>query len=263
MLLTHSLAMPARPEAGPALAPRQSGVYNQGMSRVSSLHRLQEIDLSIDRGRARLAEVEKLLGASDTVRAARSSHEQALARLHAAQAAVKEAELAAGTQRAKLDNAERTLYGGGVHDPKELQGLQADVESLRRHLASLEDRLLETMVALEDEEEQARRSEDHLSQAEAALLTKQASLAGERTQLIARLAAQEIEREAALAGVAEKDLALYARLRDSMGGMALATLQDGSCGACGVGISAGERQTVRNSAELFRCPQCGRILYAG
>jgi predicted nucleic acid-binding Zn-ribbon protein len=233
------------------------------MSRVSSLHRLQEIDLSIDRARARLAEVEKLLGASDTVRAARASHDQGQVRLHVAQASVKDAELAAGTQRAKLENAERSLYGGGVHNPKELQGLQADVDSLRRHMSSLEDRLLEAMVALEDVEARARQAADQLSQAEAALVTEQASLAGECSQLQARLGTLETEREAALAGVAEKDLALYARLRDSMGGMALATLQDGSCGACGVGISAGERQTVRNSAEIFRCPQCGRILYAG
>jgi predicted nucleic acid-binding Zn-ribbon protein len=233
------------------------------MSRVSSLHRLQEIDLSIDRARARLAEVEKLLGASDTVRAARASHDQGQVRLHVAQASVKDAELAAGTQRAKLENAERSLYGGGVHNPKELQGLQADVDSLRRHMSSLEDRLLEAMVAFEDVEARARQAAGQLSQAEAALVTEQASLAGECSQLQARLGTLETEREAALAGVAEKDLALYARLRDSMGGMALATLQDGSCGACGVGISAGERQTVRNSAEIFRCPQCGRILYAG
>jgi predicted nucleic acid-binding Zn-ribbon protein len=245
------------------LAAHRTGVYNHRMSRVSSLHRLQGIDLSVDRARSRLAEVEKLLGVSDAVREARAAHEQAGARLHAAQAAVKDAELAAETQRAKLENAERALYGGGVHNPKELQGLQADAESLRRHLVSLEDRLLEVMVGLEDREAQARRAADELSRAEAALISEQASLAGERSQLVARLSALEVEREAALAGVAEKDLALYARLRESMGGMALATLQDGSCGACGVGISAAEQQTVRNSSELFRCPQCGRILYAG
>jgi predicted nucleic acid-binding Zn-ribbon protein len=233
------------------------------MSRVSSLHRLQEIELSIDRGRARVAEVEKLLGASDAVREARAAHEQAQAGSRTAQATVRDAELAARTQRTKLENAERALYSGGVQNPKELQGLQADVESLKRHLSSLEDGLLEAMVALEDLEVRARRAEDQLAQAEGTQVTEQASLAGERTQLLARLATLETEREAALAGVAEKDLALYARLRESMGGRALATLQDGSCSACGVGIGAAERQTVRNSAELFRCPQCGRILYAG
>ena len=95
------------------------------------------------------------------------------------------------------------------------------------------------------------------------LLAEQVSWTKERAQIQTRLDTLAIEREAAMSGVAEKDLALYARLRDSMGGNALAILKDGSCSACGVGISASESQTVRNSAELFRCPQCGRILYAG
>jgi predicted nucleic acid-binding Zn-ribbon protein len=48
-----------------------------------------------------------------------------------------------------------------------------------------------------------------------------------------------------------------------MGGNALALLKDDSCSACGVGLSAAECQTVRNSPEPVRCHQCGRILYAG
>ena len=233
------------------------------MSRVSSLHRLQDIDQSIDRGQARLAEIERLLGGSDLVRAARSADEQARGALRAALAGVKDAEATLGSQRAKVEHAEASLYGGGVHNPKELQDLQADVDSLKRHLAALEELLLEAMLVLEDEEKKAGRAADALSLSEAALLAEQASWTEERARILTRLETLAIESEAAMSGVAEKDLALYARLRDSMGGNALAILKDGSCSACGVGISASESQTVRNSAELFRCPQCGRILYAG
>ncbi len=233
------------------------------MSRVSSIHRLQDLDLAIDRGRARLADIDRLLGVSDAVRAARAADEQAQAELRAAHANVKEAELTLGVQRSKLEHAEAALYGGAVHNPKELQDLQADVDSLKRYAAALEERLLEAMLALEEEETRARRTADGLSRSQASLQTEQSSLAAERGQVLVRLDTLATEREAAVAGVAEKDLALYARLRDSMGGMALAILKDGSCSACGVGISASESQTVRNSAELFRCPQCGRILYAG
>jgi hypothetical protein len=233
------------------------------MSRVSSLHRLQDIDQSIDRGQAKLAEIERLLGGSDAARAARSTDEEARAALGAALASVKDAEATLGSQRSKVEHAEASLYGGGVHNPKELQDLQADVESLKRHLAALEERLLEAMLVHEEEETEAGRAADALSLSEAALLVEQSALTAERGQMLTRLDTLAIEREAAMAGVAEKDLALYVRLRDSMGGKALAILKDGSCSACGVGISASESQTVRNSAELFRCPQCGRILYAG
>ena len=248
---------------GGLLAAGVAAVYNDRMSRVSSLHRLQELDQSIDRGRARQTEIEKLLGGSESARFARLADEQARLELRTAVASVKEAEGTLSAQRSKLEHAEALLYGGGVHNPKELQDLQADVESLKRHMAVLEERLLEAMLVLEEEEKKAARAADALSLSEAALLAEQVSWTGERAQIQTRLGTLAIEREAAMSGVAEKDLALYARLRDSMGGNALAILKDGSCSACGVGISASESQTVRNSAELFRCPQCGRILYAG
>lgn len=203
------------------------------------------------------------MAGSTAVRTARSGHEQALAALRGGQASVKDAEHETAAQRAKLEGAERSLYGGAVRNPKELLDLQADVESLKRHLASLEDRLLETMLSLEELESSARQTAETLSHAEASQLAEHASLAAERDQLQTRAETLQGEREAALAGVAEKDLALYARLRESMGGRALALLRDDSCSACGVGLSASECQIVRNSAEPVRCQQCGRILYAG
>jgi len=233
------------------------------VSRASSLYRLQEIDLAIDRARTRLTEIDRLLAGSAAVRAARAADERAQAALQVGQAAVKDAEHGVAGQRAKLETAERSLYGGSVRNPKELQDLQADVESLKRHLATLEDRLLEAMMALEELDGAAGRAAQALASAETAQRTEHASLAGEREQLLARTDALQGEREAALAGVAERDLALYSRLRESMGGNALALLRDDSCGACGVGLSAAECQTVRNSPEPVRCHQCGRILYAG
>ncbi|MBM3120639.1 MAG: hypothetical protein FJZ97_00455 [Chloroflexi bacterium] len=233
------------------------------MSRASSLYRLQELDLANDRAHARLAEIDRLLRGSAAVSAARVADEKARADLQRGRASVKEAELSAAGQRAKLETAERSLYGGSVRNPKELQDLQADVESLKRHLAVLEDRALETMLALEELEGAGNRAAEALASAEAAQRTEHASLAGEREQLLARTNTLLAEREVALAGVAEKDLALYSRLRESMGGNALALLRDDSCGACGVGLSAAECQTVRNRPEPVRCHQCGRILYAG
>ena len=233
------------------------------MSRASSLYRLQEIDLALDRTRARLLEIDRLMTGSAAVHTARGGHEQSLAALRGGQAAVNDAEHDLASQRAKLEGAERSLYGGAVRNPKELQDLQADVESLRRHLASLEDRLLEAMLSLEELESTTRQAAEALSHAEATLLAEHASLAAERDQLQVRAETLHGEREAALAGVAEKDLALYARLRESMGGKALVLLKDDSCSACGVGLSASECQIVRNSAEPVRCHQCGRILHAG
>jgi predicted nucleic acid-binding Zn-ribbon protein len=70
------------------------------------------------------------------------------------------------------------------------------------------------------------------------------------------------EREAAEVGVRAEDLELYRSLRKGPGSLAVAELQDDTCTACGVSLSASARQEVRTGPGLIRCRQCGRILYA-
>lgn len=233
------------------------------MSRVSNLYRLQNVDQELDRCRDRLTEISASLGDSAAVSSARLRLDQAAAARQAAQLAAKDAELAAATQRTKLIETERSLYGGSVRNPKELQDLQREAESLQRHLATLEDKLLETMIELEDRERDSDVAAQDLARAESAAASDRTDLTREQGEVEIRCARLESEREVALAGVAPKDLALYTEMRESMGGRVVAVLHDGACGACGLGLAASALQSVRNSAELFRCTQCGRILYSG
>lgn len=233
------------------------------MSRVSNLSRLQNTDQELDRCRKRLDEISAALADSAAVRSARAILEQAAAVRQAAQLTAKDAELAAATQRAKLDETERSLYGGSVRNPKELQDLQHEAESLQRHLAVLEDKLLETMVQLEDRERDEEVATGEFARVESAATYGRSNLMREQAEAEARFARLESEREVALAGVAPKDLALYTEMRESMGGRVVAVLHEGACGACGLALAASALQSVRNSAELFRCTQCGRILYSG
>ncbi len=233
------------------------------MSRVSNLYRLQNVDQELDRCRYRLTEISAALGDSAAVSSARLRLDQAAAARQTAQLAAKDAELAAASQRTKLIETERSLYGGSVRNPKELQDLQREAESLQRHLAALEDKLLETMIELEDRERDADVAAQDLARAESAATSDRTDLTREQGEVESRCARLESEREVALAGVAPKDLALYTEMRESMGGRVVAVLHDGACGACGLGLAASALQSVRNSAELFRCTQCGRILYSG
>lgn len=233
------------------------------MSRVSNLFRLQNVDQELDRCHKKLAEISDALADSAAEGSARLKLEEAAAARQAAQLAAKEDELAAASQRTKLNETERSLYGGSVRNPKELQDLQHEAESLQRHLATLEDKLLEMMVELEDREREYQIAADDLSRAEAAATSGRSDLKREQAEVEGRCARLESEREVALAGVAPKDLALYTEMRESMGGRVVAVLHDGACGACGLALAASALQSVRNSAELFRCTQCGRILYSG
>lgn len=233
------------------------------MSRASGLYRLQQVDLAIDQATGRLTAIESELGESGRLESSQKASSTAELARQEASASAHSAEAAVDDQRRRIDETDQKLYGGSIQNPKELQELQQESESLRRHLATLEDRLLEAMIRLEQATEQAdeRKAERELAEADRTGQVK--SLRDERKTVGAELERLRVEREAAAASVAAEDLQLYTRLRTSLGGLAVVELRDDSCGACGLTLGSSAWQEVRSGASAVRCKQCGRILYAG
>ena len=147
--------------------------------------------------------------------------------------------------------------------PKELAELQAEAESLKRHLDTLEDRYLEAMLSQDQVAADERQSQLAVDSLMSDRSTLHSELQAELGQIRDRLNDFEIEREAALVSVSEPDRATYERLRSRLGGIAVATLEEASCGACGLRVSASREQVVRAGVELVTCGQCGRVLYGG
>lgn len=237
--------------------------YNRRMGRASALHRLQQVDSEILRRRIRGEQIAAILSNSSEIQAVRRAREQNQERLDAAHADSREAEYAVQAQREKIEQTDSTLYGGSVTNPKELQDLQMEAESLRRHMETLEDRLLQAMLAADEIQEQERSLAAQLDGLEQQQAIEHASLLAERDQLASELDSLQAEREVAETGLSAEDLARYAALIERMGGLAVATLEEGTCGACGLTIAPSIRQTIRGGPELVNCPQCGRILYGG
>ncbi|MDW8326833.1 MAG: hypothetical protein RMK99_09730 [Anaerolineales bacterium] len=232
------------------------------MSRASSLFRLQETDLELDAGRARLAEIAQALAGNSAVQAAQARVRQAEDRLHKARAALTDAELAQQTLADKITADEARLYGGRIRNPKELQDLQAEVESLKRRRAAAEEHQLEALLEYEEAEAQLKAAREELSNAEAEAKRTNAALTAEWDRLTAREADLQAERESLLKLISPADRAQYERLRQTKKGRALARLEDGVCAACGIEPTAADRQLARRGAELVLCAGCGRILYA-
>jgi predicted nucleic acid-binding Zn-ribbon protein len=244
------------------LLPARHRIYNPSVSRAFALYRLQQTDLTIDQSRAKLAAVEAELADKSALDRARQEASQGELQARQASRAQRAEEDAVAALREKIEQVEARLYGGAVHNPKELQELQAEAEALRRHLSSLEDRLLETMLAAEQAEQDAQSVRTTLELAEADSSAREMSLGQRRQGLMDSLAQRNEEREAAVVGVNSGDMQLYQTLRRIPGGLAVAELQGDTCGACGVTMAASARQEVRGGPGLIRCRQCGRILYA-
>lgn len=158
-------------------------------------------------------------------------------------------------------NRER-IDAGQVGDPRQLQAMQHEVETLDKRISDLEDVELEVMERLE---------------AAQALL---ADLAAQIAALDAEIADQTVVRDAATAditrerteGEAERVtlaadvpdalIALYDKLRAQLGGVGAGAIQHKRCSGCRLDIGAAElaRFASAPSDEVLRCEECNRIL---
>ncbi|MFQ5942360.1 MAG: zinc ribbon domain-containing protein [Anaerolineales bacterium] len=233
------------------------------MSRASGLYRLQEIDRETDRLKGRLEEIRVTLEDSSEITQLKADRDVKEAAMADSSAAARRAENDVEDQRLKIQNTEQALYGGDVKNPKELEDLQMESDSLKRHLETLEDRYLEAMLEQDEKENALKVSSAALEATETRLASLHKDLISEQENHNERLASLEAEREVALASMSNQDSSTYEALRTRLMGVAVVELNGDSCGACGLTLSASSRQLVVSGDELVNCTQCSRILYGG
>jgi predicted nucleic acid-binding Zn-ribbon protein len=233
------------------------------MSAALNLYRLQQADTRLAQAHTRWKSIQAALEDDSTTAAARESHRLAREARAQTEAALREAEFQAQATRTKIEQAESSLYGGRVSNPKELQDLQKDSESLRRHLAVLEDSQLEAMLAVEQAEQAEASTRAALDLVLASSESDRENLAKEQGALKAEIDRLESERQAIAQGIDPASLQHYDTLRSQKRGIAVAAVVDGTCNACGGPLTPAERQAVHIGQSLVHCPTCGRLLYAG
>lgn len=232
------------------------------MSRSQNLYQLQQIDSQIDQMSARLAEIEQLLAENTNLRKAAALAQKAQEHFKAAQKSQAQAEQKVSEQRIKIEQSEATLYGGSIHNPKELQNLQKEVAALKRFLETLEERQIETMLTTDEAQQKNQEAQKILHKYRLQAERQQASLKGERAHLRQQTAQLHAQREAALPAIAAEDIALYERVRQQRSGVAVARVKDQACGACGATLTAALHQAARSPSQIVFCDSCGRILHA-
>ena len=232
------------------------------MSAALGLYRLQQVDSQIDQIQARLKTIQQTLENDEALRAANERFTAAAGKQKDAERAVKLSESEVEKQRIKIEQTEASLYGGKVQNPKELQDLQKDVVSLKRHLATLEERQLEAMIAAETAEQELRTARTDLERVQSNLNEQHKDLTQESEVLRKNLDRLNSERQAVVTDIAGQTLNVYDQLRKQKRGLAITTIADNSCEACGTTLTASQQQNARSTSQLFHCPTCGRILYA-
>lgn len=233
------------------------------MNEAFHLSRLQKVDTQVDQINARLVEIEKLLSNDLSVRQAEEQSADLAKALDAARKSLRQAEETVDAQRTKIELSESALYGGKVRNPKELQDIQGELASLKRHLSNLEDHQLEAMLAFDQAEEESKVSISSLSTVKADFASRSAVTLGEQSRLMREKDRLQAEREPIAAQVSQATYELYEKLRRQKRGIATAGIVDGSCTVCGSQPTPAEWQAARSPQKIVFCSSCGRILYAG
>jgi len=232
------------------------------MRRAERLFELQKVELALDAARRRVREIDAQLTESDALRSARQLDQHSRGRIEQLRVRSKDLELQSTTLDNKIKSVDERLYSGAVKNPKELSDLQRDAASLRRHKSELDDALLNIMLDIEQADRERQVAHTDLARIEAGWQADQSALAAERARLLEQIAALDMARSAQRANVAPPDLVAYDRLRSQKHGQAVALLDEGMCGACGVQPSANKLAHLRRDDELITCGNCERILTA-
>jgi len=160
----------------------------------------------------------------------------------------------AARDQARLDS--------GTGTPKDLQALQSELVSLARRQGDLEEIELEVMERAESLEADVASLETRRS----ALLEELAQVRAERDaacDVSDAEAADVTERRSVLVPeVGAELLALYDKIRASVGGTGASELRQRRCGGCRLELNQVDLSRIKAAPadEVIRCEECRRIL---
>jgi predicted nucleic acid-binding Zn-ribbon protein len=234
------------------------------MDQAKLLIKLQDTDLAMMRARKRLDEMPEKASVLETrkrIRELDSLRTKTHAAWEAVDREVRKHEDEAAALSAKIDTEQDRLMSGSVTNPKEVQNISREMDSLKRHKDKLENSMLDEMENREMAAEHTAKVDTAIEVArrkEAAAIADFQGKSGELQSIIQRLVgerallAREIE-----AGL----LARYESLRDEKHGIGAGTLKDGMCSACRMELPAEKTQALRDvGSPIGICPACHRLL---
>jgi len=239
------------------------GSYALVSADASRLLEIQELDLAIDRLRARLEELES------QVDVARAQAEVAEAEARLGELKLSLDAVTRGQRRLESDvdsleqkvEAERMrLYDGSVANARELQSIEHEVEGLRTRKSKVEDHLLEQMEQREELERQLPPVEEAAAMARGRRAEVEGASASELAQVERDLDARRSERADRTGEVDAELLSLYEDIRRQKKGVGAVALVDGVCMGCRQKLSPVFLDHLKRETGIRRCEYCRRIL---
>lgn len=229
------------------------------MSQVDLLLRLQQLDDDIRNGKKRLTKVINLQKASSKLDGVRKIAQDLAEQLKSWRAKQSALNLELSSLNDKAKRQETRLYSGTVTNPKELEDIQNELESLGRRRSVLEDELIEAMIMVEESEQEEADARHDLESAETNWAQDQAALLAEQNELITQINELTLQRKQHLTLVSSESMAAYNNALRRAGILAVVELRKGRCRGCQVTVPA-NLVKLAEDGNLIACDNCSRVL---
>jgi len=229
------------------------------MSVTKQLYQLQEIDLEIESEEQALSQKVSQLGerqALDSAQGKIASEQQKLDELRHQQ---RSAEWEVDDILSRIAAAEKQLYGGKITNPKELSGLQHEVNSMKAKSDQLENKALEIIDQVEAAEQSIAAASNDFKKLGDEWHHQQQQLSDEIEKLKSKLADLRQKRQQLSEEIEPQAVELYEKIRQQKK-QPVAKVEQGICLGCRISLPASELQQAR-SGHPVQCGSCGRILF--
>jgi predicted nucleic acid-binding Zn-ribbon protein len=235
------------------------------MTDLATLLEIQTHDTTIDRLRHRAAtlpERVELEGRNAELATIDAKLDDARARRDAVAREEQRLDDEGSTLEARAVAVEKKMYSGEISSPRELQAMQTDVESLRRHRAEIDDREFEVMAEREHLDAEVAEIEVARAVITADVDRLGQAIAEQVDGIDTELDAERAARAEQAATVAGSLLAKYESCRAQARGIGVAKLVGNTCQGCHLTIPSTEVDRMRHQPPdtLAHCDNCGCIL---
>jgi len=148
-----------------------------------------------------------------------------------------------------------------VRNVREEAAVHAELEMVRRALASEEQEALSLLDQIKRLEERHEEQEAAYREALAEVEPRRKTLVQEQAETESKLETLQADRDAFAAGIDSGERRIYDSIMAGARDVALAELtQDGACGNCYNMVPLQIQNRIRHTEEMIRCEGCGVIL---
>ncbi len=148
-----------------------------------------------------------------------------------------------------------------VKTNKEYTALLKEIEEAQKKIDAMEEEIIAALLEADDIEKEIQQATENYSKEEAQYQKEKEIILQRQQECQNRLKELEKRKEELVGLIAQDQLALYNRIAEKKGGIAISCVTDDFCSMCHVRIRPQVLNELYDMKKLYLCENCGRILY--